>query len=122
MAIEQSFSASLIVPRTFEQWVKATSEGERPRRRSNSAMSNLPSGVIGAYSILAPFSFASSCQGTMLLWCSIMVSRMTSPCLTNFEPHPNLTRFIDSVVPLVNTISCGEGELMNLATFFLEFS
>ena len=35
----------------------------------------------------APVRSARSCHGTRLLWCSISVSRITSPARRNFPPH-----------------------------------
>ena len=51
----------------------------------------------------------------MFAWCSNSVSRITSPALTCAAPQLVATRLIDSVVPLVKTISLGELALMNSA-------
>ena len=52
------------------------------------AKSRRPSSpVTGRYDELAPVRSASNCHGTMLLWCSISVSRMVSPALRFFTPQ-----------------------------------
>ena len=48
---------------------------------------------------------ASICHGTMLLWCSISVRRMTSPAFTKALPQALATRLMPSVVPRVKMIS-----------------
>ena len=55
------------------------------------------------------------CQGTMLAWCSISESTISSPAPSE-RPNVDATRLIASVPPLVNTIWFGEGALMNRAT------
>ena len=65
---------------------------------------------------VAPFSAARICQGTRFEWCSISVRRITSPLPTFFRPHAFETRFTDSVVPRVKTISFGERAFRTRAT------
>ena len=63
----------------------------------------------------APVRSASNCHGTMLLWCSISVSRISSPALTFFVPQRCATRLMPSVVPRVKIISSALRALMNFA-------
>jgi len=84
------------------------SSDERSRRPS--------SPVTGTNLSVAPVRCAMSCQGTRLLWCSISVRRITSPFLRLAEPQLEATRFMDSVVPRVKTISSGSAAFMNSLT------
>ena len=103
-----SSATGLTVPRVFEMCVNAkslTSGVSSPSRRERS--SSPPSPVTGTYRSVAPVRCAASCQGTRLLWCSISVSRITSPGRRWAPPQLAATRLTDSVVPRVNTISAG---------------
>jgi len=51
----------------------------------------------------------------MLLWCSISVSRITSPDLRFFKPQEFAMRLMPSVVPRVKMISSALRALMNFA-------
>ncbi len=117
LARAQSSATGLIVPRVLETWVKAKSLTSGVRTRSSAERSRRPSSpVTGRYLRVAPVARAASCQGTRLLWCSISVSRMTSPFFRFATPQLEATRLIDSVVPRVKMISSGAAALTNLAT------
>ena len=58
----------------------------------------------------------ASCHGTMFEWCSISDSRISSPSRRNFRAQAYATRFVDSVVPRVNTIVSGCGAPMKRAS------
>ncbi len=62
-------------------------------------------------------SRAASCQGTMFEWCSISDRRISSPSCRTRRAHAYATRFVDSVVPRVNTIVSGCGAPTNRASF-----
>ena len=98
--------ASVIVPRTFDIRLKVTSftlpVARYPLRSSKI---NWPSSSTPMYFSLAPFSCASSCHGTMLLWCSYSVVTMMSSFWMWGRPQEYATRFIASVVPRTKTIS-----------------
>ena len=57
----------------------------------------------------------SSCHGTMLEWCSMTVTIISSP-LQSESPNDDATKFIPSVVPRVKIISSVEPALMNSLT------
>ena len=109
-------STGLIVPRVFDACVNATSFGLSRSRTSNTSWRRIPSSVIGMNSRSASFSWASSCHGTRLAWCSISVRTMTSPREMFRRPHEYATRLIASVALRVNTISRRSGAPMNRAT------
>jgi len=98
----------LMVPRTFDTCVMVTSlipPDSRCWRKSS--WTRWPSSVSPTYFKCAPFCLARSCQGTMLLWCSISVRRIPSPRPTFVRPHDCATRLIASVVPRTKMISFG---------------
>ena len=113
----QRSPTGLIVPSVLETWVNANTLTSGVRSRSSAERSRSPSSpVTGRYLRVAPVRFATSCQGTRLLWCSISVSRMTSPFPRFAPPQLAATRLIDSVVPRVKMISSGAAALTNVAT------
>ena len=57
------------------------------------------------YRTAAPVACATCCHGTRLAWCSICVSKISSPARRNLRPHALATRLIDIVVPEVKMIS-----------------
>jgi hypothetical protein len=81
-ASRQISATGLTVPSTLETWVKASSFTSGVIRAHSASRSSSPSGVTGATLMLAPPRAATSCQGTMLAWCSICVSRIDSPGLS----------------------------------------
>ena len=58
----------------------------------------------------------SSCQGTILEWCSISVDRTISPAFRNFRAQAWATRLIDSVALRVKIKVSGFGAPMNAAS------
>ena len=102
------------MPRTFDMRLNATIFTRPPARsRLRSARTSSPSSSTPTYSRRAPFSLASSCHGTMLLWCSYSVVTITSPSRTLARPQECATRFIASVVPRTKTISSRDGAPTN---------
>jgi hypothetical protein len=73
------FSSGLIVPSTFDMPVTHTIFVLSVRRPLRSDRSSSPESVTGMYRIVAPVSFAASCHGTKLEWCSMTVERISSP-------------------------------------------
>ena len=68
-----------MVPSTFETWVSATTR-VRPFSSSRSrARSSSPPSVTGRCRRIRPSRRASLIQGTRLAWCSISVTRISSP-------------------------------------------
>jgi hypothetical protein len=96
---------SLIVPKVFEVWVTATILVLSVRYSSNKPMQSSPVSLKGNTFNCAFFSSQTSCHGTILEWCSISVISTSSPSWINSLPKEAATKFIDSVVPLVNIIS-----------------
>jgi len=77
-ASRQISATGFTVPSTFETWVKASSFTSPVSLARRSSRSSAPSGVISTTLITAPVRSATSCQGTMLAWCSMRVSRIAS--------------------------------------------
>ena len=78
----------LIVPSEFETWVNANSFTSGVRSSSSWSSARVPSSTDRHESEAgAPARSARSCHGTRLLWCSISVSRITSPVRRNFPPQ-----------------------------------
>ena len=67
-------------------------------------MSSSPSGVTGTNRTAAPVISATICHGTMLEWCSISVTRISSPAASSRTPHAQATRLIASLAFLVKTV------------------
>ena len=84
------------------------SSSARPRRPGSSS----PVSVTGAATTRAPVASATSCQGTMLAWCSISVIRISSPGCSRGRRKLAATRLIASVALRVNTISRQSAALM----------
>ena len=98
----------LTVPSAFDTWVTATMRVRGPMSRSKSARCTSPRSSTGTTTSFAPFSAARICQGTMLEWCSIPVTRISSPGPTLARPQAWATRFTPSVV------AAGEDHLARL--------
>ncbi len=99
------------IPVTERIFVRSVSSEPRSER------SSCPSSVSGMKRSVAPVTAAVICHGTMLEWCSMSVSSTSSPSCRNFRPQPCATRFMDSVVPRVNTMFSGPGAPKNRARF-----
>src|SRR6478735_8305279 len=69
----------LTVPSTLETCVKAKTLVRSVSSSSRPLRSSAPSGPTGTQRRVAPVRRASSCQGTRLAWCSISVTRISSP-------------------------------------------
>ncbi len=99
-------ATGLMVPSELEICVMAKSLTSPVRNSSSRLRSSNPmSPVTGRNASRAPVRSASNCQGTMLLWCSISVSRRTSPARRYLAPQDWATRLMPSVAPRVKTIS-----------------
>ena len=85
-------------------------------------MSSSPSSLIGITLSTIPMRCACNCHGTMLEWCSITDTITSSPGFINASTKELATRFMLSVVPLVNTTSEVEAALMNCRTHSLAAS
>ncbi|MNR37027.1 hypothetical protein D3C85_1550110 [compost metagenome] len=105
----------LMVPSTFDMWVTATILVLGPRSSAKASMSSEPSSLIGAHFSTAPLRSRSRCHGTMLEWCSISVTMISSPG-SMLRPMPLATRLIASVPPLVQTMFSPEGAFRKRAT------
>ena len=104
-ACSQSSATGLIVPSEFEICVKANNFTSGVSSAGNCSSSRVPSSRTGTKRSRAPVRSANNCHGTRLLWCSITVSRITSPSRINLSPHACATRLMLSVVPRVKMIS-----------------
>ena len=96
-------SKSGIVPSTLDMPVTATTFTLSSMRSSVAPRSRTPFGSSGAQTTSAPVRPAIMCQGTMLAWCSIMVTSTRSPGRRRRNPHPNATELSAVVVPRVKT-------------------
>ena len=79
-------------------------------------MSSLPLSSIGITFRAMPRFAAWSCQGTMLLWCSIAEMITSSPSPIKASQNDDTTRLMLSVVPRVKIISSVLGALMKRRT------
>jgi hypothetical protein len=70
---------STTVPSTFDMWVVAISLVRGVIARSKSSMLIEPSSATGTKTSLAPWRSRMKCHGTMLEWCSMIVSTISSP-------------------------------------------
>mmetsp|Transcript_33090 Transcript_33090/g.79054 ORF Transcript_33090/g.79054 Transcript_33090/m.79054 type:complete len:201 (-) Transcript_33090:292-894(-) len=120
-------STGLTVPRTFETCWTETIFVLSVTSSENISRSNDPSRRTGRYFRTAPVSSAAICHGTMLLWCSASVMSISSPSVRYSSlgspggrpavcDSDEAIRLIDSVAPLVKTISFLELALTNDAT------
>ena len=92
------------VPVTFDMCVMATIRVRSLRSFSNSSRRNVPSLAIGAQRITAPFRSRWKFHGTMLEWCSMIESTISSSS-PNSIPSEAATRLIASVELRVKMIS-----------------
>ena len=76
------------------------------------------SGVSGMNLSVAPRSWATCCQGTRLLWCSISEIRISSPGPRLLRAQVCATRLIPSVVFLTSTTPVVDGLPMKSAHFW----
>ena len=94
---------SFTVPSTFEAWATDTIFVLGLSLFWKSRISSEPSSRMSAATSFAPVISAVICHGTILAWCSIFVTSISSPLLRFARPHELATRFRDSVAPRVNT-------------------
>src|SRR5712692_9432555 len=71
----------LMVPSTFERWANATSRVRGDSMRPNASRSSTPSPTTGTALMTAPRSRQIICHGMRFEWCSISVTRISSPGL-----------------------------------------
>ena len=109
------------VPSTFDMCVTATIRVRGPMRCSNSSSRNSPESEMGAHLMTQPLRSRRKCQGTMLEWCSMMESTISSPSLKSM-PNELATRLTPSVRLRVKTISSVVGALRKRRTVSRAFS
>mmetsp|Transcript_55062 Transcript_55062/g.154908 ORF Transcript_55062/g.154908 Transcript_55062/m.154908 type:complete len:223 (-) Transcript_55062:153-821(-) len=112
-----TYSIGLMQPSTLETWHMATSLVRSLSRPSSPSTSITPELVTPTNRSLAPTSAASCCHGTRLEWCSMTVSRISSPALIFALAQVRATKLMASVAFRVNTTSAGSPAPMKLATF-----
>ncbi len=107
-----------MVPSAFDIWVMATSLVRGVSSFSNSSIRKLPSSSTGAHLITAPCRSRRKCHGTMLEWCSMIESTISSPSLIiGSPPNDDATRLIASValrVKMISSLRFGVEELRDL--------
>ena len=115
-AIRMISATGLIVPSTLLTCATLTNLVFAVNSCLNASISSTPSSVIGITLTTIPLRSACSCQGTMLLWCSIVLIITSSPACISCWQKEDATKLMASVVPRVNTISCVLSALMNRRT------
>ena len=86
----QSFTTSFTgtsVPSMLDMCVIATILVRGVSSFSNSSIRKLPSSSTGAHLITAPWRSRRKCHGTMLEWCSMIESTISSPGLMRSRPN-----------------------------------
>ncbi len=96
-AMRQTSFTGTTVPSTFDMWVIATIFVRGVSSFSNSSMRKLPSSATGAHLITAPRFSRRKFHGTMLEWCSMMESTISSPSPIAEPPKEAAARLIASV-------------------------
>jgi hypothetical protein len=104
------------VPSTLETWLTAMMRVRELTSCRQASRSSAPSGPTGTTRSTAPVRWATTCQGTMLEWCSATVSTISSPACRVVPPQAWATRLIPAVVPWVNTISSADRAFRNRRT------
>ena len=112
----------LTVPSTLETCATLTILVRSENNCLYSSNKSSPLSFIGITLMVIPRLAASSCQGTMLLWCSITERITSSPSCINSSPKLETSRLILSVVPRVKTISFVLRALMKRLTVSREAS
>ena len=82
-------------------------------------MSISPAELIGHIASFSDNFSHNICQGTILLWCSIVVINISSSFCNWFSAQALATMFIPSVVPFVKIICSGVSEPIKSPTIFL---
>ncbi|MPN06309.1 hypothetical protein SDC9_153565 [bioreactor metagenome] len=106
----------LMVPNTLEIWAMLTIRVRSEKSFSYSSSRSSPRSFIGITLILMPLRAANSCQGTMLLWCSMVEIMTSSPSFINSSPKEKASKLIASVVPRVKMTSAEVRALINRRT------
>ena len=106
----------LTVPRTLLTCMTLTSFVFSLNNFSYSSRSSVPSSLMGMTRRRMFLRCCCSCQGTMLEWCSIVLTMTSSPSSMQPSTKDEATRFRLSVVPRVKTISLVERALTNFLT------
>ena len=96
-------ATGLMVPSTFEECTTPTRRVRGLMSPARASMSSSPPGVMGANTTRAPVMVATICHGTMSEWCSISVTRISSPSRSVRVPHAQATRLMASVAFLAST-------------------
>ena len=104
------------VPSTFDICVIATILVRLVSARSKASSENEPSSATSTHFSTAPLRSRWKCQGTMLAWCSITESTISSPAPICARPKLAATRLIASVAERVKTISSIEAALRKRRT------
>ena len=105
----------LTVPRTLETCVTQTNLVLGVKSFSYSSNNSSPLSFMGITFSVIPLRLHSSCQGTILEWCSMDDTMISSPSRNN-SPSENATRLMPSVVPRVKIISSVFSAPMNCLT------
>ena len=106
----------LTVPSTLLTWAMLTSFVRGENSFSYSSVSRLPWSSMGMTRSTMSRCMACSCQGTMLLWCSMTETMTSSPaCICDWQKVA-ASRLMLSVVPRVKTISFVERAPMKRRT------
>ena len=115
-------SIGLMQPRVLLTCTKLTNLVRPLIWLRRSSRSSSPVSVRPAWRNTQPVRAASNCQGTRLLWCSITVSKISSPGLRLASPQLRATRLMASLALRVNTISRGLAAPMKAAALPLAAS
>ena len=108
-------STGLMVPSVFDTCTTATMRVRPPTMPRRASMSISPPGVTGQKRTVAPVMPATICHGTVLEWCSIIDTTISSPSRNSRTPQAHATRLMASVAFLVNTVA-SRGWLTRRAT------
>mmetsp|Transcript_57345 Transcript_57345/g.132118 ORF Transcript_57345/g.132118 Transcript_57345/m.132118 type:complete len:212 (-) Transcript_57345:513-1148(-) len=103
-------------PSALEAWTRATSFVRSESSERKWSRFSRSSGVRSMNFSTARLRWASSCQGTRLLWCSILDRMISSPSPMFCSPQVLATRLMASVAPRVHTISSRRSALMKCWT------
>ena len=92
------------VPSTLDMWVMATIFVRGPSSALKASRSKEPSSRTGAHLMTAPLRSRRKCHGTMLEWCSMMESTISSPAPMDW-PRDEATVLMAPVPERVKMIS-----------------
>ena len=109
-------AAGVTVPNALDTCVNETNLTREVSSFWYSASKICPLSSTGATLRIAPVSWQSCCQGTILAWCSRCEITISSPAPMCFLPHVLATKLIASVVPRTNTTWSTDGALIKRRT------